>query len=522
MFIIVLIINSNNSMEVFFMRSSFRSNTKRSMSFFVIILFVLLMGVGFAYLSQSLKINNTATIAMNAWNVHLENVVVRDGSVAATAPIIGNDKISVTASVTLSKPLDFYEYSVDVVNEGTLDAKLDTLIKTTLTEEQKKYLNYTITYKDHTEIKQNDLLAPGERETIRIVIEIKDVVDASVLPSGEVTINLSGQLNYVQDDGKGIKRNTNSLYEQIAKETQIDTSINFGAISSDTNGLGVYTLERTVNTANPVLYYRGAVENNNVIFGGFCWKIIRTTETGGIKMIYNGTPTDGMCNATGDATEIGKSAFNTENNDPKYVGYMYDDNTKDSTIKGVIDEWFSNNLVDYLSYLEDTPFYNERDYVEGEGYLISYSPRQRMWGNKMGQDYYAETVPNTTIKLGATEKNDIFTISGNMGNGTLTYPVGLLTSDEAVLAGARGWISDDNPGKNESYYLYTGLLYWTSSPNYVRVDGSTHMIYIHNTGYIGGTFVSDIGGVRPVVSLQPTTVFISGNGSSTTPYTITN
>ena len=517
MFIIVLIINSNNSMEVFFMRSSFRSNTKRSMSFFVIILFVLLMGVGFAYLSQSLKINNTATIAMNAWNVHLENVVVRDGSVAATAPIIGNDKISVTASVTLSKPLDFYEYSVDVVNEGTLDAKLDTLIKTTLTEEQKKYLNYTITYKDHTEIKQNDLLAPGERETIRIVIEIKDVVDASVLPSGEVTVNLSGQLNYVQDDGKGIKRNTNSLYEQIAKETQIDTSINFGAISSDTNGLGVYTLERTVNTANPVLYYRGAVENNNVIFGGFCWKIIRTTETGGIKMIYNGTPTDGVCNATGDATEIGKSAFNTEHNDPKYAGYMYDDNTVDSTIKGVIDTWFATNLTDYINYLEDTPFYNERDYVEGDGFPIAFAPRVRIWGNGFTDDF-----TNTMIGLKAANKEDIFTINSDIGNGALTYPVGLITSDEVILAGGRGHTNDVNSGENTSYYLHTGSWYRTLSPGHITFDSIVRVIHIDFDGSINYAPVSysNGGGVRPVISLNPTTTFISGDGSGNAPYQI--
>ena len=497
------------------MRSKYRSNAKRKMILFVI-LSILSLGMGFAYLSQSLKINNRVTIA-TIWCVHLENVVVRDGSVAATAPIIGNDKISVTASVTLSKPLDFYEYSVDVVNEGTLDAKLDTLIKTTLTEEQKKYLNYTITYKDHTEIKQNDLLAPGERETIRIVIEIKDVVDASVLPSGEVTINLSGQLNYVQDDGKGIKRNTNSLYEQIAKETQIDTSINFGAISSDTNGLGVYTLERTVNTANPVLYYRGAVENNNVIFGGFCWKIIRTTETGGIKMIYNGTPTDGMCNATGDATEIGKSAFNTENNDPKYVGYMYDDNTKDSTIKGVIDEWFANNLIDYLSYLEDTPFYNERDYVEGDGFPIAFAPRVRIWGT----GNILETVIHTTVKLGALNKEDIFTINSDIGNGALTYPVGLITSDEVVLAGGRGEkVFASDKGENTNYFMYTGEWYWTISPD--RFDGTARVLNVSDIAWLRNDYSYYSGGVRPVISLNPNTPFISGEGTSNSPYLITD
>ena len=60
--------------------------------------------------------------------------------------------------------------------------------------------------------------------------------------------------------------------------------IDFSAISSDTNGKGLYTLSSTSNDAYPIMYYRGDVDNN-VLFGGFCWKIVRTTDTGGIKLI---------------------------------------------------------------------------------------------------------------------------------------------------------------------------------------------------------------------------------------------
>ena len=33
------------------------------------------------------------------------------------------------------------------------------------------------------------------------------------------------------------------------------------------------------------------LNKNNVIFGGYCWQMIRTTDTGGVRMIYNGVPT---------------------------------------------------------------------------------------------------------------------------------------------------------------------------------------------------------------------------------------
>ena len=87
---------------------------------------------------------------------------------------------------------------------------------------------------------------------------------------------------------------------------------------------GKYMIESTKNDKNPVYYYRGAVTNNNVKFANFCWKIVRTTETGGVKLIYNGVPAgDGSCNNTGTASQIGTSTFNSTYTSPAYVGYMY-------------------------------------------------------------------------------------------------------------------------------------------------------------------------------------------------------
>ena len=102
-------------------------------------------------------------------------------------------------------------------------------------------------------------------------------------------------------DGRMVLDNQASTYVSAS------TGIDFNVAPSDTNGKGVYVRNGTESDAYPVYYYRGAVTNNNVIFGGFCWKIVRTTESGGIKLIYNGTPTDGTCNNTGEASQILKS-----------------------------------------------------------------------------------------------------------------------------------------------------------------------------------------------------------------------
>ena len=52
---------------------------------------------------------------------------------------------------------------------------------------------------------------------------------------------------------------------------------------------GVYLRAGTQNDDYPIVYYRGAVENNNVVFNNKCWKAVRTTNTGGVKLIYNGS-----------------------------------------------------------------------------------------------------------------------------------------------------------------------------------------------------------------------------------------
>ena len=116
----------------------------------------------------------------------------------------------------------------------------------------------------------------------------------------------------------------NTLNSKIREGATLDTNIDFSEISSDTNGKGVYIRSGTENDTNPIYYYRGDVDNNNLIFADTCWKIVRTTETGGTKLIYNGIPSDtGTCNNTGENSQIGTSLFNPNSNSPAYVGYMY-------------------------------------------------------------------------------------------------------------------------------------------------------------------------------------------------------
>ena len=327
------------------------------------------------------------------------------------------------------------------------------------------------------------------------------------------------------------KNITKTLVGTIKEEAVLDniasthvtspTGIDFSQISSDTNGKGLYILSSTVNDQYPIMYYRGAVENNNVNFANFCWKIVRTTETGGVKLIYNGTPDEnGHCNATGESTMINTStAFNTSSDDNAYVGYMYGTpgsdsyeethaNNNDSAIKTVIDEWYSKNLTSYTTQLEDTVWCNDRSYYSGDGFSDSlttiYSPYYRVLNQR-------------TASLVCSQNMDKFTVSPDLGNGKLIYPIGLITADEAVLAG--GTYRD----ANNDYYLNTGQIYWLMSPfDFVAVADTkkTRVWRVLEEGYLNATSPATLHGVRPAISLKAGTTAISGDGTATNPYVI--
>ena len=112
-----------------------------------------------------------------------------------------------------------------------------------------------------------------------------------------------------------------TLYYDIMSNADKTTVIDFSKTSEKSNTNGIYMTKDT-DSGIPVYYYRGNVDNH-LLFANFCWRIVRTTETGGLKLIYDGVPTDGQCNNTGSATTIGNSVFNSNYNSLADVGYMY-------------------------------------------------------------------------------------------------------------------------------------------------------------------------------------------------------
>ena len=308
--------------------------------------------------------------------------------------------------------------------------------------------------------------------------------------------------------------NTNSYRIRYAFKT---TRYFETELESDKSDKGLYTAQDDYGTS---YYYRGNVSNNNVYFAGAYWKIIRINGDGTIRLLYNGT----KVNAKGGDTQYGTSAFNSTITDPAYVGYMYGTtagvigsrennlaNGKDSNIKTKVDEFYdkyivSNNLQDYIA---DSGFCGDRSITNGgDGYSTTLTTQ-----------YGAFSRLTSSIKspvLTCPDKeHDLYTVDSSKGNGALINSIGLMTADEAAMAGMV------NDYLNTLSYVYTGAWYWTMSPSYFSHSNSTSNVWnVGGTGGFGGNWVASGRGVRPVINLKADVEISGGIGTVNDPFVI--
>lgn len=178
-----------------------KEKKKRKRYIVVFLLIILLMGVtvGYSVLSTSLTISGVSTIKNTpTWDVHFSNIRVVDGSVTAISPpTLNSSKTKITYNVDLVRTGDFYEFIVDVKNDGNVDARMyNKPVLSGVSESQDEYINYTIKYADGSPILPDQVLEVGKVERFRVRIELDPEVN-KVIDEIE-TLNLSIEIPYEQ------------------------------------------------------------------------------------------------------------------------------------------------------------------------------------------------------------------------------------------------------------------------------------------------------------------------------------
>ena len=338
--------------------------------------------------------------------------------------------------------------------------------------------------------------------------------------------------------------NINCVYYVVSATS---SSYTYKALCSNKNTTEAL-LASTVDDYGTSYYFRGAVKNNYVEFANKCWRIVRITGDGSVKLVLHNDNTSNAANPCSSANNSTGAAFaryagttytskfNTDYNDNAYIGFMYGQagasdyasthaNTNKSTILNNLESWYTNNLASYESKLADTIWCNDKStfstytsgstYGTGLGYgtnQTGYGAYNRIYGGNAASYASPSLVCPNDNNGGKLSK---FTVKDTTnGNGNLTYKIGLLTADEIAFAGSIYNTS------NLSIYLQenaTGTWWWSLSPG--NFDGSNAGVW---DVYSGGLNYSDVGysdSLRPVISLISSTN-VTGDGTSENPYIV--
>ena len=254
---------------------------------------------------------------------------------------------------------------------------------------------------------------------------------------------------------------------------------------------GVFKFEENENT---YYYYRGNVENNYVEFAGYYWRIIRTNADETIRMIYAGTSPD----SSGEDIAIGTTKYNVSTSNLNMTGYTYDGN--DSKVKTYLETWYKENIenTEYDKYVATQTYVSDSTRSEEE--FIS--------AIRIRYNAHDADVANPTLAKSKTTESY---------GGNYESKVGLLTVDEALMAGLN---QVSGEGAVDTYLSATTgsqKLFWTMSP--LDEYGKAYVYTIG--GQIYSAPVDKERAVRPVISLNSDALNnMVGDGTKENPYKI--
>ena len=347
--------------------------------------------------------------------------------------------------------------------------------------------------------------------------------------------------------------NLSSVY-YVVSATQ--DSFTYKQITSNKNTTEAL-LASTQDDYGTSYYFRGTVKNNYVEFANKCWRIVRITGDGSVKLVLHNDNTSGVSNPCSSANNSANaafaryntqytdyrsylSAFNVDYNgntyiyDNAYEGFMYGTvgasdyatthaNINKSLILKNLETWYTNNLATYESKLADTIWCNDKSTVSG---VFGYGTNSTNYGA------YNRLVSTKLLTLICPNDNNggklsKFTVSDTTnGNGNLTYKIGLLTADEIAFA---GYVYDS---KSTTTYLQenaTGGYWWSLSPFTGGTDNTKIAVVngknrsfsavLADRSNIGSGYNPCFGFVRPSISLISSTS-ITGEGTSENPYKV--
>ena len=175
-----------------------------------------------------------------------------------------------------------------------------------------------------------------------------------IMPYKDVTLRAVWSNASIDKNVDGVLSEKASLYRVLESEALT------GGVAKEYTG----SHKDNINGAgtNKIYHYYASndsdatkiLDKNNVVFAGFCWQMIRTTDTGGVKMIYNGeVDSNGTCATTRGKHDgyDGISVYYLNYSKHYYgTGYTYDSDANTFSLAGTKDyaTWGASTWPDLI------------------------------------------------------------------------------------------------------------------------------------------------------------------------------
>ena len=229
-------------------------NKKRNKKILLLLVLLLSVSVGFALLSTTLKINGTASVKGNTWDIRWddESVNVTTGSVQAEEPVVsGTNDDTVSFEANLQLPGDFYEFTVDAINQGTVDGiitDIETTIKDNVQSSEHygeevalpSYIHFSVTYADGVAVEEGHRLAKRvdastpTRQAYKVRLEYD--ANSEEIPESDLAYLIEYKVTYGQASKDVYKYKTRQVDNTITAGDEICVGTEcFYVISTNAN-----------------------------------------------------------------------------------------------------------------------------------------------------------------------------------------------------------------------------------------------------------------------------------------------
>lgn len=162
---------------------------KKQMHILEGLMILVIVFISFLFIGKFIHhIKNEKMDTSYMWNITLNNLEIKEGSKGN----VTYNKETLNVDVVLKEFNEFAEFTIDIENNGTIDAVLEEYVVNV--NNPTNILTYEIAYEDGNKISEGDILPSKSKKEIRVKI-LYPVQESKIYPALE--LNLSFNMHYI-------------------------------------------------------------------------------------------------------------------------------------------------------------------------------------------------------------------------------------------------------------------------------------------------------------------------------------